>query len=152
MNFSDELIIARYKYHTGSMPPPHYHEYTITVTAEMCTAEMEYYPDYPQHHPPVWKVSVKISPDQIDRLMHVMQSEGIFLNRAPDEEPRCIGGSLDYLTVQLQDRAINFSRTVSAHFPETVKAIKALIPEPQWEKIIEQKNEFDAAYDNHTGE
>lgn len=43
----------RYHWQAGSMPPPAHYEYTIHL-APNGEGEITFYPDYPQHNPPVW--------------------------------------------------------------------------------------------------
>ncbi|MDO9065824.1 MAG: hypothetical protein Q7U96_01910, partial [Chloroflexota bacterium] len=91
-------LALRYEWREGSVPPPYHYEYCIRV-GPGAQAEILFYPDYPQHNPPVWREELAVSPEALAAVYELMGRQGVFRRTWRQPERHSIGGSQSWLEV-----------------------------------------------------
>jgi len=137
------------KYHwcEGSVPPPHYYEYTIAI-GPGARGEMTLCPDYAMGDPPVWSESFAVSEGALDDLYQLMlQREAFRSDWASIQDPP-VGGSLEWLEVRVEDEHFRIpAKIVEAESVEPVyAAIRALVPQPIWDTLMGLREQYEQEF------
>jgi hypothetical protein len=128
MSSYPEDFAFRFRWQMGSVPPPYYYEYTITVTADG-TGSIELLPDYPQNHPQKRNSTLRLTKTILTNLFEEMQSAGLFEKISLEVESNWTGGSQATLDVHAWDKDF--------HIPYSISSIDAQRMEPVFLAIQE---------------
>ena len=131
----------RYEWHEGSVPPPYHYEYVIRLGPGP-EGEVTFYPDYPQHDPPIWREPFTSQPSAVAGLYALMAKVRMFTRRWQRAERQAIGGSVSWLQVQAGQRVASVPAGLLPRDAEAIRpvyeAIRALVPQPIWDKLMSQ--------------
>ncbi len=142
-----------YHYQTGTIPPPHYYKYDLTINSAGF-GTLVYYPDYSEMDS--WVFALKFSEDDINKLDNII-SESNILNESIPSLPDSllpVGGPLQNMTVVLeQDPNLDQipPRVSTPYFPaagykekvdKIYDEIKNMVPQTTWDEIKTRKDEF----------
>lgn len=142
-----------YHFQTGTIPPPHYYRYDLTINSAGF-GTLVYYPDYSEMDS--WVFALKFSEEDINNLDKLI-TDSNFLNETIPSLPDSllpIGGPLKNLTIvmaqdpnldQVPQRikipyfpAEGYKEKIDALYGEIVK----LVPQSTWDEIQTRKDEF----------
>jgi hypothetical protein len=142
----------RYEWHAGTMPPPGHYEYTIQAGPDL-RGEVVFVPDYPQHNPPIWSEEFTVQEDIWNRLYALLVRKGVLRKPWPEMDRRSVGGSLAWLEVTAQGQSFQVSNQVQGaeKLAEVFTAVRALVPEATWQKLLAQRDEFEQRYYQERG-
>lgn len=96
----DDLAVT-YSWRQGSLPPPYYYEYTISIRADGA-GEIEMLPNYPSDETPVWTETFTLSGSDLDELYAFLVRERFFQTKWAEEDIPPVGGSSQSLLVTAQ--------------------------------------------------
>ncbi len=131
------------------MPPPAHYEYTIRL-APNGAGEITFYPDYPQHNPPVWSETFAPAAEEFSRLHSLIAKKKIMTKkwRPPTKSP--VGGSLEFLEVIMADKQVAVPSRLNAKdaaaLREVFDAIRALVPQEMWDRLLARRQAFEDDY------
>lgn len=146
-----------YHYQTGTIPPPYYYKYDLTINSAGF-GTLVYYPDYSEMTS--WVFALKFSEEDINKLDKLI-SESNLLNETIPSLPDSlhpIGGPLKSLTIVLeQDPNLDQAppRIKTPYFPaeeykekinSIYEEIRNLVPQSTWDEIKTRKDEFIEKY------
>ncbi len=142
-----------YHYQTGTVPPPYYYSYDLTINPSG-TGTLVYYPNYGKDT--TWVYNITFSQDDINRLSGAISESGVLtetISELPDSL-KPIGGALQNISIQ-QPQYPNLDQTppriVVPYFPkpefkEKIMAlysyIQKMVPENIWNEISLRKEEY----------
>jgi len=137
----------RYEWQEGSLPPPGHYEYTIRV-GPVSEGEIVFYPDYPQHDPPVWTERFVVDGAAWDRLYRLMVDKGVFGKAWKEMDRPPVGGSLYWLYATAHGERVTVSQTMvgTETLEEVVDAVRALVPQEIWTKLRSQHDQYEQEY------
>jgi len=130
-----------YEWHAGTMPPPHHFEYTIRVIADGRGA-INYFPDC--DNTSVWTESLAVSKEALEKVCQLMVKTGVTTKAWPEAKRHPIGGSTQWLNVVANRKTIMipaFPRD-PGNIQKVYDAIKALVPQPVWDKFSGLREEY----------
>ncbi len=142
-------LAVRYHWQAGSMPPPAHYEYTIRLAPDGA-GEITFYPDYPQHNPPVWSETFTPAAETLSRLHPLIAKKKIMTKkwRPPARSP--VGGSLEFLEVITADKQVSVPSRLNAKdaaaLREVFDAIRALVPQEMWDRLLARRQAFEDDY------
>lgn len=138
---------VRYKWREGSVPPPYYYEYTISVSRGSA-GKIDFLPDYPIHDPPVWTETFDVAGEALNRLYTLMVEKGVFTKSWTEIDDGRIGGSLQWmeLTVGGEEFLVPSVIEEAGIIKEVYDAIKALVPQGIWDALMAQREQFQRSY------
>jgi len=146
-NLIPDKFYLQYEWREGSMPPPHYYEFTIRINSNL-NCEIVFLPDYPSHNPPVWKEPFKLVQADIDQLHRLMLEKDIFRESWAVEEKIAEGGSYDWMDVKTKDRQFRIHSAIRDR--EKIEAvyqyIKSLVPQKIWSDLHARRDKFEQEY------
>jgi muconolactone delta-isomerase len=129
----------RYEWHEGSVPPPYHYEYRIRVGPGVQT-EILFYPDYPQHNPPVWREEVAVRPETLDAVYQLMVRQGVFRRVWRQPEQHSVGGSQAWLEVTAEAKTVAVPAALAPDQAKAIapvhEAIRALVSEGLWRRLM----------------
>jgi len=133
-----ELI---YEWHAGTMPPPHHFEYTIRVISDGRGA-INYFPSYDST--PVWTESLAVSKEAMEKVYRLMVKTGVTTKAWPEAKRHPIGGSTQWLNVVANKKTIMIPAFPKdpGGLQEVYDAVKALVPQPVWDKFSGLREEY----------
>jgi len=125
--------VLEYHWNTGSIPPPDYYEYVITIgpglQGEICLR-----PDYPESDPPSWKEPIAVSDEAYTLLLNLARK--CLASRAPEELH--IGGSYETLRFSGQDGQPANISVANAEGRQLADAMKDLVPQSTWQRLFDR--------------
>ncbi len=143
------LTHLEYHYRAGSMPPPAHYEYTIRVAANG-EGEVVFYPDYPQHNPPVWSEPFPVSQKPLSQVNALITKKKILTRKWRAPAHPAIGGSLESLTIETPDKTAAVPSRLNARdaadMRELYDAVRALVPQPIWDSLWARRQAFEEDY------
>jgi hypothetical protein len=135
----------RYEWREGSVPPPYHYEYTIHV-GPGAQAEILFYPDYPQHDPPVRREQLAVSPEALAAVYALMKRLGVFRRVWRQLERHTVGGSHAWLEVTAAGRTVTVPSVLAPDQAKIIapvyEAIRALVSEPMWRSLMARYETF----------
>ncbi len=152
MSSEDIDLLLHYHWQAGSMPPPAHYEYDIRLGPNGA-GEIIFYPDYPQHNPPIWSERFALSDQEMSRLRSLISTKKLLTRkwRSPSRSP--VGGSLESLELIAADQQISVPSHLNA--PDTAAmrpvydAIRALVPQTLWDSLLARRQAFEDDYLAH---
>ncbi len=142
-----------YEWATGSMPPPHHYEYTITVTPTD-SGHILFWPDYPSHTCPQWEEA--FAPHLPSRILlyNWMQTSGLFIR--PQEVPAepVMGGETGYLKMSAGGKRAHLAAHLFPHeeYVAVHHVIRALVPDILWKELAARRQQYIASTYPKAGE
>jgi hypothetical protein len=139
-----------YEWHAATVPPPHHFEYTIRVIADG-RGVINYFLNY--DNTSVWTESLAVSKDTLEKVYRLMTKTGVTTKAWPEAGRHPVGGSTQWLKVVADKKTVSipaFPRDPGA-IQEVYDAIKALVPQPVWDKFSGLREEYIKNY-KRTGE
>jgi len=133
-----ELI---YEWHAGTVPPPHHYEYTIRVVADGRGA-VNYFLNYDDIT--VWTESLAVSKSALEEVYRLMAKNGVTTKAWPEAKRHPVGGETQWLNVVANRKTIMipaFPKDAGG-LPEVYDAIRALVPQPVWDKLSGLREEY----------
>ncbi len=141
-----------YHYQAGSVPPPAYYEHTIRL-APNGEGEIVFYPDYPQHNPPVWTESFTLSHDELSGLHSLIAKNKLLIRKWRPPAKPSIGGSLESLRINAPDKQVSVPSRLNAKdaadLREVYDALRALVPQQIWDSLRARRQAFEDEYFGH---
>ncbi len=135
----------RYEWRAGSMPPPFHYEYAIRV-GPGAQCEILFYPDYPQHNPPVWREEISVSPEALAALHALMDKHGVFRRAWSQPEQHTVGGSHAWLEATAGGRTVTVPSALAPAQAKLIApvydAIRALAGEELWRSLMARYEAF----------
>ena len=135
----------RYEWREGSVPPPYHYEYAIRV-GPGAGGEVLFYPDYPQHNPPVWHEDVAVSPQALAAVYELMGRQGVFRRVWRQPERHTVGGSQSWLEVTAGGHTVTVPAALAGDQAQAVApvyaAIRALASEDLWRSLMARYEAF----------
>lgn len=142
-----------YHYQTGTIPPPNYYRYDLTINSTGF-GTLVYYPDYSEMDS--WVFALKFSEDDLNKLDKLINDSGVMTESIPSVPDSLlpIGGPLKNLTIVLaQDPNLDQApqRIKMPYFPaegykEKIESlyneITKIVPQSTWDEIKTRKDEF----------
>lgn len=142
-----------YHYQTGTVPPPYYYSYDLTVTYSG-TGTLVYSPGY--GNDTTWVYNITFSQSDIDKLNEVIIKSNVLNEKTPalPDSLHPIGGSLQNISIQLpQDPNLDQvpPRIVTPYFPadsykeslaEIYSVIQKMVSDNIWNEIHDRKEEY----------
>jgi len=144
---------VRYQYYSESTPPPEHYEYTIWI-GPGSAGKIVFCPDY--HEEQGWAETFRVEDWDLERLYSLMLERKVFtkdwsaLMGADSEWSDVGGGDLEFLQVTSHGNDIEVSchstRAEHESISQVYAAIKTLVPDAIWEKLMEQQEEYRQDY------
>ncbi len=135
----------RYEWREGSVPPPYHYEYAIRV-GPGAQGEVLFYPDYPQHNPPVWREQISVSPEALAALYALMDKKGVFRRAWRQPERHTVGGSHAWLEVTAGGQTVTVPAVLAPEQEEAItpvyEAIRGLVGDDLWRSLMERYEAF----------
>ncbi len=97
---------VEYYWETGSLPPPYFYTYTITV-GPGARGEIVFQADYKDEDPPIWSEVFEIQESDLDLLYTQLFEMGMFENTWQQVDDIPDGGSADKLSVMAYERVFS---------------------------------------------
>jgi len=137
----------QYEWREGSMPPPHYYEFTIRINSSL-KCEIIFRPDYPSHNPPEWKEHFKVNRTDIDNLHRLMREKDVFSKEWAVEDRIAEGGSYDWLDIQAEGGSFRIPSDIKdrTEIEEVYQFIKSLVPQKIWSDLHARRDKFEMEY------
>lgn len=148
--FSQDWSELFFHYQTGTVPPPYYFSYDITVGQDG-TLTLAYHPGYQTDS--TWRYDLKLTTESIADLNKAIIESGVLTESIPElpQEHRPIGGALQHVTIMLKqdpnsDRMPR--RVATPDFPQEAykeklntlyEQIIKLVPQSTWDEIETRK-------------
>lgn len=122
-----------YSWQSGSVPPPYYYEYTVTIHSDG-RGWVTLLPDYPQNHPQPRRAEFFIAQKDFQRLWETMHASGLFEHGWKPAQPGGpIGGEAACLTIRRGSEVIQVPYLLSMvdglRFAPVYEAIRDLAAE-----------------------
>ena len=135
-----------YYWETGSLPPPYFYSYTITI-GPGAEGTIKFEPGYSTYDPPTWVEDFQLSESDLDLLYEELYQANIFVGEWQQKEDIPIGGSADKMAVTAYGRVYSVPSYVegeekSKAVREIYKEIEAFVPQEIWDKLNEQHDEY----------
>jgi hypothetical protein len=134
-----------YEWQAGSMPPPHHYGYLIEI-GPGGEGMIAFRPDYPHEGVPVWREPFQVAPEQWARLYQIAQEKGLWTRPWPRHNDGSVGGSLAWLRAAGDGREVEIpprlNQEDSAVLAQLYQAIRALVPESVWAKLLARRQEY----------
>ncbi len=151
----DEIV---YHYQTGSVPPPYYSSYDLTINSTG-TGTLVYSPNY--GNDTNWVYKLCFSEESMKKINETITRSNVLNETIPalPDSLRPIGGSLQNISVQLpQDPSLDQTppRIITPYFPEEsyketlegiYSVIKEAVPKNIWDEINTKKEEYQKSRD-----
>jgi hypothetical protein len=138
-----------YEWEKGSVPPPHHYEYTIRI-GPGSQGEILFLPDYLSNNPPIWRETFNVSDEVSSDLYALMAKKGIFSIDWRQMDPPPVGGSINRLKVTAHGAQFSVPNLViqkqSKACSEVYSAIRYVVPETVWAKLMELQKEYKLKY------
>ncbi len=133
----------KYRWCEGTVPPPHYYEYSIAIGPKN-TGEIKFYPDYPQHDLPVWVEHFDISSQAWMAIYAQMTTDNLFRQAWTEIQNAPVGGSLEWLDITAQGVEYKIPSMIeeAAEVEQVYEAIRTLVPIKVWKKLMSQREDF----------
>lgn len=136
----------RYEWKEASLPPPYHYEYTLEL-GPGAQGRIDFWPDYPGEHTPVWKESFTLDSERWQALFARLSELGVFAaTEAPSESLPLVGGRLARLEaiadgrVHVLEGGVEEGKLAAIH-----AAVVDLVPEQLWRRLRERRHAY------HTG-
>ena len=142
-----------YTWAEGSVPPPHYYEYTITVVPPD-QGHIAFLPDYTANAPPTWERA--FHPDLTSRILvfNWLRATGRLGQSWPTSVDAALGGETGYLDVSTGGRRTH----LAVHLlPEAERralhnALCAIVPAIIWQELEARHRQYIGSRYPNTGE
>jgi hypothetical protein len=135
----------RYEWHEGSVPPPYHYEYVIRV-GPGAQGEILFYPDYPQHDPPVWREEIAVSAEALAAVYELLVRQGVFRRVWRQPERQTVGGSLSWLEVTAGGKTVSIPSALAPDQARLIapvyEAIRALVGDDLWRSLMTRYEVF----------
>jgi hypothetical protein len=138
-----------YDWREGSLPPPYYYEYSITLTAKGNCEVIMVPGRYGPTEAPQWRELFQVSDADRDRLYQQFLDLGLFTQSWREATELRVGGSTQWMTVVANDRQVKIPAQVvesqEAAAEQISDAVNAMIPPEIWNKLQEQLKQYQEA-------
>jgi hypothetical protein len=140
------FIRIEYQWREGTVPPPHYYEYAVSVAGDGM-AEIGLTPDYPQDHPPVFRAMFRVAPSAIQRVDEVLaEADETVWMPLPTERAASLGDSTERLTLFGGAGVAMFSTTFSsddkARLATLREAVRGMVPADVWQRLQRRRAQY----------
>lgn len=138
-----------YDWREGSLPPPYYYEYSITLSADgQC--ELIMVPSYPASDVPRWQERFQVSEADRDRLYQQLLELGLFTQSWREATELRVGGSTEWMTVVANGTQVKIPSQVierqQTSATEIYAAVKAIVPPEIWARLQDQLKQYQEAH------
>jgi len=137
---------VRYYWETGSLPPPYFYSYTITI-GPGTDGSLEFVPDYTTYDPPLWLEGFQVSERDLDLLYAALYQAEAFEAGWEQSEDIPTGGSADKMTIIAHGREYLIPSYVdddekSKAIKRVYEDIEAFVPQAIWDKLNAQHDQY----------
>lgn len=137
-----------YEYRAGSMPPPFHHEYTIRLGPHGA-GEILYSPDYPNHHPPVWRETFTVPQADWVELCAMVDKTVLHTTWSPTQR-HAVGGSQEWLEVAEGDTRVSVPAQLEERDEKKIRTVydrlRALVPDELWKSLQARREAYEDNY------
>jgi len=141
----DDFAVA-YDWREGSLPPPYYYEYTITLTAKGNCEVIMVPGRYGAAEAPQWRELFQVPDADRDRLYQQFLELGLWTQSWREPNERNVGGSTFWMTVVANGRQVKLPAQVVDSQEESAEqisaAVHAIIPPEIWNKLQDQLKQY----------
>lgn len=137
------LLRIVYTWQEGTVPPPHYYEYTL-VLGPGPSGQITYRPGYAFEEPPAWTEAFDVAPDAWARLTNMIQAG---LPPEPtlsgdDREP--VGGSTHRLRVEMEEKTVERvdHGAPEASLAKVIAAVRDVLPAAIWHDLRDRHTHY----------
>jgi hypothetical protein len=143
---------VQYTWETGSLPPPYFYAYTITLGPE-AKGEISFVPGYSNNDPPRWIETWDLAADDLDQLYAILLYTGAFTKDWSQLEDIPTGGSADKLLITAYGQQFSIPSYVAGEqqakdIRVVYNRIGTLVPQAIWNKLEAQHEEYVEAHEN----
>jgi hypothetical protein len=136
-----EDLSIHYHRTSGSVPPPYYHEITITVSPSG-EGKILLIPDYPSESVPRWTESFSVDPSRLDALYEQIVSHKALTRSwrtpsspSPGSPDETIQINANGRQMRIPSQIARGLRRQSRSKDDIAKAVRALVPESLWQSL-----------------
>lgn len=135
-----------YYWETGSLPPPYFYSYRITV-GPGAGGEIKFQADYSGEETPLWVEAIDITENDLDQLYKTLIAMGMFEIEWLQATDIPTGGSASFLTGLAHGTKFSIPSFVAGKQQEKdaralYEYIKTLVPQETWEKLMSLHDEY----------
>lgn len=135
-----------YYWETGSLPPPYFYSYTISV-GPGAQGEIEFRADYSDEEPPIWIEIVAISEKDLDQLYRMFYDMGIFEKEWLQAADTPAGGSTSKLSGYVYGQVFSIPSFVAGDQQARdaralYEHIEGLVSQETWDKLMALHDEY----------
>ncbi len=143
MNKLPDDFSFKYRWCEGTVPPPHYYEYSIKIGPRL-DGVINFYPDYPQHDLPVWVEHFTVSDDTLLALYQLMVERNLLRQNWTEIQDAPVGGSLEWLDITADGVEYKIPSMIeeSSEIEMVSEVIRSHVPIEIWKKLISQREDF----------
>ncbi len=139
----------RHEWHEGSMPPPYHYEYIVRLSVG-AEGEVIFFPDYPQHDPPVWRETFPVDSKDLAHLYALLVKTRAFARTWRRADHPAIGGSVVWLDAEAGGKKVTVppglpARDAAAIAP-VYDAIRAVVPQVVWDGLMGRYEKYQAEH------
>lgn len=147
MNELPDNFSAIYNWCEGAMPPPNHFEYCIRI-GPGTQGEITFWPDYPQHHPPVWQEVFDIPIKALEYLLAKLIESDALRNDWPELENVPVGDSQEWLRVEINQQSYRIPSVLEhpVRFEGIYDFIRKLVPSEIWIDFKARQEQFEQNY------
>ena len=111
--------------------------------------EILFYPDYPQHNPPVWREEIAVSPEALSGPVRADEAHGVFRRAWRQPERHTVGGSHAWLEATSGGRTVTVPSALAPAQAEAIapvyEAIRGLVGDDLWRSLMARYEAFQTA-------
>lgn len=136
---------VQYKWMEGSLPPPYYYDYTVSIDPQG-QGEVSMNPDYPGPDVPVWTETFSLTSEELDQLFAEMLSQGLLRIRWTQEDVLPVGGSSEWMLVTAHGEEIRIPAFVPPRQQERAqalfRAVRSTVPDEIWYSLYNRREAY----------
>ena len=138
-------MTLRFEWNAASVPPPYHYEYVICIGPGP-VGDVTFFPDYPQHDPPAWRMPFPVDPAALEALLGLMVRQGVFARKWRRAPRHIVGDSQAWLKAEAAGRIVSVPASLSHRDTESIapvyQAIRALVPQAVWDELMGKHNQY----------
>ena len=148
---SDDFQV-QYHWATGSLPPPYYYSYTITLGPKN-VGKIEFQPNYAYEDTPLWVEEFEVTNAQLEQIFSNLSEVGVFSRGWKQSGDVPTGGSSDNLTVinageEYKVPSYVADKQASSDIGEVYDLISSLVPKATWEDLLARHDQYVLEYED----
>jgi hypothetical protein len=139
-----------FRWAEGSLPPPYYYEYTITID-NAGNGTVVFSPDWDFENPPVWTETFSLDAAALDALYAAFRDNGLFDRDWRQNELPPVGGGAESLTVTANGKMYEVPYFVAQGQSSAAGVIKGsvplVVPQQIWDDLYARRDQYVAEHE-----